>query len=74
MSTDPSHYTIVDNKILTSRLEDAVGEEPTKSEIESWKKGKTTLYVAHYTIGLKVVVVSELNDEMLSSITKINIE
>lgn len=74
LSTDPSHYTIVDNKILTSRLEDADGEEPTKSEIESWKKGKTTLYVAHYTIGLKVVVVSELNDEMLSSITKINIE
>ena len=74
LSTDPSHYTIVDNKILTSRLEDGDGEEPTKSEIESWKKGKTTLYSAHYTIGLKMVVVSELNDEMLSSITKINIE
>jgi len=74
LSTDPSHYTIVDNKILTSRLEDADGEEPTKSEIESWKKGQTTLYVAHYTIGLKIVVVTDTTDETLSSITKINIE
>lgn len=50
-STDPKDYTFDDvngySAIYSNCLQNADGYEPSKSEIEQWKKGEITLYTAN---------------------------
>jgi hypothetical protein len=73
LTEDPSDYSIFDNRIATSKLENGDGETPSISQMESWKKGKTKLYSVHYEIGLKIVKVSDTTDKLLSKLTSISI-
>jgi hypothetical protein len=52
-------------------LVDANNDEASESEKESWKKGKMKLYTANYTIGVKYVSTTDLDDETLSQMTGI---
>jgi hypothetical protein len=72
-SEDASDYSIMDNNIHTSQLEDEDGNEASKNEIELWKKGEIELYSANYVISVSVISELEVDEKTLSSLTGIGI-
>jgi 6-pyruvoyl-tetrahydropterin synthase len=72
-SEDASDYSILDNNIHTSQLQDADGSEASQSEIERWKKGDLELYSANFIISVSIISEIDFDDETLSSITGIGV-
>lgn len=68
---DKSAYALSDGKIFTSMLVDENNDEASESEKDAWKKGKMKLYRANYSIGVKYVSTTDLDDETLSEMTGI---
>jgi hypothetical protein len=72
-SEDASDYSILDNNIHTSQLQDADGSEASESEIERWKKGDLELYSARFIISVSIISEIEFDEEVLSSLTGIGV-
>ena len=66
-STDPKDYTFDDvngySAIYSSCMQNADGYEPSKSEIERWKKGEITLYTANLFARIYEVGVHDVSYE-----------
>lgn len=66
-STDPKDYTFDDvngySTIYSSCMQNADGYEPSKSEIERWKKGEITLYTANLSARIYEVGVHDVSYE-----------
>ena len=70
-SDNPNDYMLDDGIVQTSELQDKDGNKPSKSEIESWKKGQTELFTANYLISISLIAEIEASDEVLSDLTGI---
>lgn len=66
-SNNPKDYFFGDingySSIESDCMQNADGEEPSKSEIEAWKKGEITLYNAHLFAHIYKIGVSDLSWE-----------